>query len=61
MTVDSQVVCFFMRADENTNLNFVIFIRSQERGERVARFHSLGQVRIEPWLHVEPWISARDV
>src|SRR4029079_1303275 len=53
VTVDSQVVCFFVRSDENTNLNFVILVGSQERREWIARLHVLSQRRIKRWLHVE--------
>src|SRR5688572_24871199 len=61
MTVDCQVVCFFLCSDENTNLNFVVFVCSQEWGERVARLHSPGERRIEGWLYVELWVSAPDI
>ncbi len=61
VTVDRQVMCFFMRSHENTNLNLVVFVNSQKRCEWIARLHSTCQRRIERRLNVELRIGASDV
>src|SRR5687767_5188212 len=61
MAVNRKVVRFFMRTHQHANLNFVIFVCSQERSERVAGFYTLRQRRIESRLHVEERIRAGDI
>src|SRR5215216_380394 len=61
MAVDGQVVCFFVCSHEDTNLNFVIFVGSQERREWISRLYPFGQSRIESWLNIELSIGAGDV
>src|SRR5215213_1306124 len=61
MTIDRQVVCFFMCSHENANLNFVVFVSSQKGREWIAWLYSARQCRVEGWLNVELRIDAGDV
>src|SRR6185295_2568852 len=61
MAIDGHVVRFFMRSDEDANLNLVVLVRPQERSERVTRLKALGQVRIEARLRIEGIVVASDV
>src|ERR1051325_9635181 len=61
MTVDRQVVCFFMRSHKDTNLDLVVFVNSEKRREEITRLHSLRQRRIERRLHVELRIGTSDI